>query len=91
MIEVDDAPGTMVGNSEKEVNETSSLVDLLAKYGAVAMFEFGRPVFFDNGNRAMFELDHHCGPWSGSGAMVIAKKQNNVWVKEHYIVTWISK
>ena len=77
--------------TEKEVNEASSYIDLLAKYGAVAMFKFGAPVFFDNDNMAMFELNYYCGPWCGNGAIVIVKKQNSVWGVEHYIVTWISK
>ncbi len=90
---IDDAlqSGGLVLVSDKEVNDASSEIDLLANYGAVAMFKFGRPVFFENNTMAMFELNYFCGPWCGNGAIVIAKKQNNVWGVEHYFVTWISK
>lgn len=75
----------------KEIDEAESETEIYEKYGATGMFRFGVPVFFNDGNSALFEMNHFCGPLCGNGAIVIAKKTNNSWGVEHYYVTWISK
>lgn len=77
--------------SWNEITASASAVDVYQKYGANGMYRFGVPVFFNNGNSAMFEYDHNCGPLCGNGAIIIAKKINGSWGIAYNYLTWISK
>ena len=74
-----------------EIVKSESEAHIYEKYGATGMFRFGVPVFFNDGNSALFEMNRYCGPLCGNGAIVIAKKINNSWGVEYYYGTWISK
>lgn len=79
----------LVSNDEFEAAESDN--DIMQEYGAVGIFQFGAPLFFENNTKAIYEINYSCGVLCGNSSIIIAEKQNNIWSIKHYIVTRISK
>lgn len=70
---------------------SSAVTELLEKYGCGSLYRLGKPVIFNSGQNAMFELSQECGPLCGHGAIVVLKKNDYGWAITRYFGTWISK
>ena len=83
--------GGVVLLSQDEINAYDSFQEALLANGANGVFKFGRPMFYNDGNAAIFEMSYICGGLCGNGSIVIVEKDENVWTVKHNYLTWVSK
>lgn len=70
--------------------QSKTFKELSEEYGVVGVFQFNKPHIY-NDSMAILEMSNFCGPLCGNGLVLVAEKENGVWVKRDDKVTWISK
>ncbi len=53
-------------------------------------FEISPPVFSNDEQTAILQINHYCGMECGSGYIFILRKENGVWIKIYQKLLWLS-